>query len=308
MATSACPPPGQPFHGQDAQYGWDTKHDASERFTRDLGVSGEPVVTDHVTALVWQGCTLGLSGDDCSTGLVTKAGWDDQLAGCNDLVWGGYDDWRLPDPYEMQTLVNQGTDSMPPVDPTLFPATEPDWHWSSTSSVDTDWAWTVQFAFGTVASDVKANTRSARCVRGGALQARHFEASILAGDRIVTDSHSGMMWQGCPQGESGDDCGAGIITWSTWEDALAYCEDLTWADFDDWRLPNLNELQSIVDYNYESTAVDPEVFPGLSHSGWSSTTRPSFPGSAMAVNFEFGTTFAIAKTDLSGAVRCVRSP
>jgi hypothetical protein len=307
-AAMTCPAPGQPFYGQDAQYGWDTLHAASERFTRDLGVVGEPVVADSVTALVWQGCPLGLSGDDCSNGFATKAAWAEQLAGCDALSWGGYDDWRLPDPYEMQTLVDHDIPGPPTIDAMLFPATTLDWFWSSSSSVDTDWAWTLHFGFGTVGSDYKPNTRSARCVRGGALQARHFEPSLLASDPIVTDTQSGLIWQGCPLGLSGDACGTGLITWSTWADALAYCEGLAWAGLEGWRLPDINELQSIVDYRYESTSLDPSVFPGLSSSGWSSTTRPAFTGSAMAVNFEVGTTYASSKEQPGGSARCVRDP
>jgi hypothetical protein len=306
-AAVTCPSPGQPFHGQDAQVGWDTTHAATERFTRDLTVSAQPVVTDNVTALVWQGCTLGLSGDDCATGFVAKASWDDQLASCDSLTWGGHDDWRLPDPYELQTLVNCDTATPPGIDTTVFPATPLDWFWSSSSSVQSSWAWTVQFAFGVVASDVKANSRSARCIRGGPLKAPRFEASTLSGDRVVTDTLHGLMWQGCPEGTSGDTCGTGTITWSTWEGALAYCEGLSWGGFTDWRLPDIDELQSIVDYRYVSTSVDPAVFPGLSSNGWSSTTRATTSGAAWVVNFEFGTTSSIAKTDMGASVRCARS-
>jgi hypothetical protein len=270
--------------------------------------AGEPVVADNLTALAWQGCPLGLSGDGCSSGFATKAGWAEQLAGCDALSWGGYDDWRLPDPYEMQTLVDHDIPGPPTTDATLFPATTLDWFWSSSSSVDTDWAWTLHFGFGTVASDYKPNTRSARCVRGGALQARHFEPSLLAGDPIVTDTQSGLIWQGCPLGLSGDACGTGLITWSTWADALAYCEGLAWAGLEGWRLPDINELQSIVDYRYESTSLYPSVFPGRSSSGWSSTTRPAFTGAAMAVNFEVGNTHSPSKEQPGGSARCVRDP
>ncbi len=306
--SSSCPSPGQPFFGQDAHFGWDTTHAASERFSRDVGLFGEPVVTDNVTALVWQGCTVGLSGDDCGAGFVAKASWSEQLAACDALSWGGYDDWRLPDPYEMQSIIDQNTADSPYVDATVFPATATDWHWSSSSSVDTTWAWTVNYGFGTVALDYKENARSARCVRGGALQARHFEPSTIEGDRVVTDTQGGLMWQGCPQGTSGDECGAGIITWSTWEAALAYCEGLSLGGLSDWRLPDINELQSIVDYRYESLSIDPDVFPGPSNSGWTSTTRTSYTGHALIVNFEVGNTSSIAKADLAGSVRCVHDP
>ncbi|MFC1765503.1 DUF1566 domain-containing protein [Planctomycetota bacterium] len=41
-----------------------------------------------------------------------------------------------------------------------------------------------------------------------------------------------------------------------WQDALAYAESLTLADHNDWRLPNIKELQSIVDYTKSPSASD----------------------------------------------------
>jgi PAS domain S-box-containing protein len=131
---------------------------------------------------------------------------------------------------------------------------------------------------------------------------------VCADGSYVWLSWHGLMWQGCPQGTSGDECGAGIITWSTWEAALAYCEELSLGGLSDWRLPDINELQSIVDYRYESLSIDPDVFPGPSNSGWTSTTRTSYTGHALIVNFEVGNTSSIAKADLAGSVRCVHDP
>lgn len=41
-----------------------------------------------------------------------------------------------------------------------------------------------------------------------------------------------------------------------WEAALAYAENSTLAGYDDWRLPNVRELQSIVDYTHSPSADD----------------------------------------------------
>ncbi|SLM31851.1 hypothetical protein MTBBW1_460007 [Desulfamplus magnetovallimortis] len=57
------------------------------------------------------------------------------------------------------------------------------------------------------------------------------------GDATITDLATGLMWMK-------DDSGYGMV----WQDALSYCEDLTFAGYSDWRLPNAKELQSIVDY------------------------------------------------------------
>ena len=83
------------------------------------------------------------------------------------------------------------------------------------------------------------------------------------GNGTVTDTETGLMWQ---QDESGA---------MTWEEALNYCEDLDLAGYEDWRLPNRNELQSIVDYTRFNPAMDRTAFPGAMSSGyWSSTTIP----------------------------------
>ena len=69
------------------------------------------------------------------------------------------------------------------------------------------------------------------------------------GDGTVTDNATGLMW-------SQDDNGEAI----NWEDALAYAEDATIAGYDDWRLPNVKELQSIADYSGVFPAMDTSVF------------------------------------------------
>ena len=48
----------------------------------------------------------------------------------------------------------------------------------------------------------------------------------------------------------------------TWQEALEYAENLVYAGYDDWRLPNAKELQYIVDYSRSpdttgSPAIDP---------------------------------------------------
>ncbi len=83
------------------------------------------------------------------------------------------------------------------------------------------------------------------------------------GAGTVTDTCTGLMWQK----DTGNDGNR-----LAWCDALAYCENLELADHDDWRLPNVRELQSIVDYGRFGPAIDP-VFGALSSWYWSSTSH-----------------------------------
>jgi hypothetical protein len=49
-----------------------------------------------------------------------------------------------------------------------------------------------------------------------------------------------------------DDSGEGMV----WADALEYAESSELAGYSDWRLPNVKELQSIVDYTKSPSATD----------------------------------------------------
>ena len=53
-----------------------------------------------------------------------------------------------------------------------------------------------------------------------------------------------------------DDSGKGL----DWESALAYCENLEFAGHDDWKLPNVKELQTLVDYSGVYPAIDGNLF------------------------------------------------
>ena len=77
-----------------------------------------------------------------------------------------------------------------------------------------------------------------------------------------------------------------------WETALSYCENLVFPEnqgYDDWRLPNINELQSLVDYSKHNPAIDRYYFPIAESSDyWSSTTYSDDTGSAWSVHFYNG--------------------
>src|SRR5512137_756410 len=65
-------------------------------------------------------------------------------------------------------------------------------------------------------------------------------------DGTVTDNHTGLVWQQSP-----DLDGNGVITAVdklTYPEARAYCEDLSLAGADDWRLPDIKTLYSLIDF------------------------------------------------------------
>jgi hypothetical protein len=121
------------------------------------------------------------------------------------------------------------------------------------------------------------------------------------GDGTVTDTCTGLMWQK----ETADVNKNGSIgdeDRPEWVDALKYCERLSFAGHDDWRLPNVRELQSIVDYGRFSPAIDP-VFGAFSDGYWSSTSIADNPYYAWVVYFNVGD---ISLVQLINYVRAVR--
>ena len=206
--TISCPVPCEPFYGQDAQYVVNPMS-----FTDN----GDGTVADNVTGLMWQ-----QEDDD-----VTKT-WEEALAYCESFDLAGHTDWRLPDLYELQGIVDYGRfGQLPMIDTTYFPGTDVDNYWASSTSSTGGFVsfWTGDVYGGGYDDYV-------RCVRGEQIE----QSFTDNGDCTVTDNVTGLIWQ-----QEDDD-----VT-KTWEEALAYCETLTLAGPTDWRLPDIKELMSIVD-------------------------------------------------------------
>jgi len=312
-----CPASGQAFYGQDGQYGWDSLHAESERFTRNISVANQPVVADNVTGLVWQGCTAGLSGDNCA--MVPDGGaagtylWQEAVAYCDGLDWGGHQDWHLPDFSELYSLADLGS-CAPTIDTAAFPATPSSYFWSSSSTASfSSYAWVVNFDTGYVyGGSIDKNSPSyIRCVRGGATvpTARYTRDTSAANEPVVRDNATGLSWQGCPAGLSGTACDAGSAGKYVWQDALAYCEGLAWAGHSDWRLPNIKEMRSLVNDRLPYLSIDTAVFPATQVEWfWSSSTYACYPTFAWYTSPAPGYVYSSGKSESanSSRVRCVR--
>jgi hypothetical protein len=223
--------------------------------------------------------------------------WADAVSYCNDLSYAGYSDWRLPTPQEHLTIIDNSR-YYPAIDITYFPNTPSDYFWSSSTYVySKSNAWYVYFDNGLVSYNSKTKRNaSVRCVRGESLPNSTFNSTTVNGDVIVTDTKTGLMWQKTYETDK-----------KNWQQALDYCENLTYAGYSDWRLPDKNELASLVNYEKYNPASD---FPDMQSQGqyyfyfWSSST--SFITSfARYVDFEGGIVSGQNKPN-AYFVRCVR--
>lgn len=78
-----------------------------------------------------------------------------------------------------------------------------------------------------------------------------------------------------------------------------------YAGHNDWRIPNVRELQSIVDYGRFEPSLDPILRPTSGGYYWSSSTIASLPSAAWVVGFGAGGVTGVFKVDTS-FVRAVR--
>lgn len=154
--------------------------------------------SDFDTDALCAGRKFTISGTDSNDGtytvssvlagaITTVEGVADEAAGdtvvvttVDDLIWdaldqvnanalGGHTDWRIPNYFELLSIVNLGNYN-PCIDTTVFPSTPSSHHWtSSTRPGNTSYAFHVNFLIG-IAYDINKQTSKyyVRFVRGNA--------------------------------------------------------------------------------------------------------------------------------------------
>ena len=310
VEIALCPSEGQAFYGQDGSYPINTpsytKLNASGAALLDSATTWA-MVRDNVSGLIWENKTDDDGIHDKDTYYTWQESQDTFIAQLNSSAFGGYTDWRLPTPQELYSITNLGTYN-PAINTAYFPYLVATGYWSSTTVAgNIDVAWYVNFNEGDMGSYAKTSSHYVRAVRSGQSgPLGHLVINAAAG--TVTDTATGLMWQRAtaPGIGSGSNPGQYI-----WEQALAYCENLSLATYTDWRLPTPKELQSLVDYSISSpgpTIINTTAFPGTQPAGyWSSTTDAGITGYAWTVYFGGGGVGYGDKTTDGGYVRAVRS-
>lgn len=131
------------------------------------------------------------------------------------------------------------------------------------------------------------------------------------GDGSVTDTGTGLVWQKCSRGQNADSTCTGTATKTTWSLALLHCKNLSLGQRT-WKLPNINEMRSLVNpANTDTSAlpfIDPTGFPSTARDKyWSSSTVFGSPSIVYFVNFFDGSQDTQNKVT-AAFVRCVSGP
>lgn len=234
-----CPSEGDSLYGQDAQY-------TGNIFS--FIDNGDGSVSDLNTGLMWQ--QMPSSSD---------YNWQQAVDYCESLELNGYDDWRMPSAKELFSISDFNS-GWPYLNINYFylasgHVTKDEQYWTSNYYVGVTVEGGSEAAFGInhVTGHIKAYAANAggpvggkyvRAVRGDAYGENSY---VDNGDGTITDNASGLMW-------TQDDNGEGV----DWAAALEYAEGKEFANHSDWRLPDVKELQSIVDYSFSPSATNEE--------------------------------------------------
>ena len=268
----ACPQEGKAFYGQDAQYA-EAGFCAPQNFVVQ-GTEAEPVIYDRNTGLKWQ----KKYGDYMD--------WSEAEDYCESLNYGGITSgWRVPNVKEIQTILDYGKI----YDNPYFTYTERLWT-SNEDIQDSTKAWYTYFYFGRVDTVATSSYKCAvRCVYGTELN-EGISTSTTNG--VTKDTNTKLYWANT------------YASYLTWEKAFEYCDNLEYGGYSDWRVPNINELSSLINHAKYNPASD---FAGMpSETFWSSTTSVSANTEALIVYFRYGSVYGSNKI-YNLNVRCVRS-
>lgn len=312
----SAPSAGENFYGQDAQI---------EGYQPSYTDNGNGTITDNVTGLMWS-----KSPDLNNDGVINiedKLSYSEALTNATSFSLAGYNDWRLPTIKELYSLI-----MFTGIDPSGYNGSEIS---GLTPFINTDY---FEFGYGDVTAGERiidaqfatstlyvsttmnneetmfgVNFADGRIkgyptgpmpgqsedkgyyilyVRGNTNYG--INSFIDNGDGTINDESTGLMW-------AQNDNSEGL----NWQQALSWVKQKNsenYLGYSDWRLPNIKELQSIVDYSRSpattnSAAIDPvfDCSTIVDEGGntnypfyWSGTTHANMVGGSSAAYVAFG--------------------
>lgn len=241
--------------------------------TGDFIDNQDGTVTHKTTGLTWMRCALGQkwTGSSCSG---TESTYTYEQAVALKRSFAGHSDWRVPNIAELQTIVER-EHIYPAINNTIFP-THNNAFWSSSPHAGNPLvAWYVAFSYGGDGSSYRRYNLPVRLVRASQSLAIALSSPdtdfIDNKDGTVTHKRTGLVWQRCAVGQTWTES-----TCSGTADAYDYDQAIAlnsiFAGHSDWRVPNANELASIVKYDAYSPAINVTMFPNSPNNAFLSSS------------------------------------
>ena len=212
---------------------------------------------------------------------------------CSTLTLAGYTDWRLPNAHESFSILNHQNVN-PSLDNTVFPTSLAEYWWTSDRQPnDSSKVW-VTNGGGGVGNHPKTetisagglkhfHTRAVRDIHPTSIIPNHFSDNL---NGTVTDNLTDLIWQKNSMNDS-----------LTWEDALVKADTMLLAGYNDWRLPNIKELQSINIEQIMNPSINTTYFTNIGiNKLWSSTSLPNQTTKAWYLDTKYGVTTYQTKT------------
>ena len=238
-----CPREGDDFYGQDAQYV--IREACALRSFANIEKAADDETSyrqtkDYITGLTW----LFTGKSEAFTTQMSL--W------CETLSYGGYNDWRRPTPKEFLTIADHDVRySGYAVRETYFPDLD------GSDEGHTDFWTSVKGFYYSIDGSVKKSeslsvTKGYMCVRGeeyGKIDTEKYIDFEFDGESVDFDMSTQLMW------------GPEKKNVANLKDALDFCENLDYAGYYDWRVPNKNELATLLDY---SKSDGSDVFSSIS--------------------------------------------
>ncbi|MES3026035.1 MAG: DUF1566 domain-containing protein [Pseudomonadota bacterium] len=139
------------------------------------------------------------------------------------------------------------------------------------------------------------------------------DARFVVSGETVSDSATGLIWKRCAEGLTGADCAGGAALSGSWAEALARVAAVNaapatlGANSADWRLPNRNELASLVERKCAAPAINATIFPRTpAQSFWTGSPYAQHTALAWYVDYNAGDVGPALKTGAKN-IRLVRA-
>lgn len=268
------------------------------------------VVTDRLTGLVWL--------KDAKRGGFPVT-WNEaleEIRRLNQFNWQGIRDWRLPNRRELRSLLSHRHSKPALPSDHKFIKVFPGWYWTSTSAaLNPAYAWYGHTEGGRMFYGHKSQYCLVWPVSGqgngvlprtGQKNCYNQEGKIIKGNNtgqdgdlrlgakwpetrfelrgeVVRDNLTGLAWS------QNADLARGSVDWQASLDLVKGLSFPAPAGYTPWRLPNINELESLVDASRHSPALPAgHLFIETRESYWSSTTSAFETDWAMALYLHKG--------------------